>query len=98
VRHLPSKQIVSQQQRIIENHREISSQQLFLVEAFSFGGGNELATEASNDDIPFYAEVTAGGRVTIPEEIRKIFEIKDGDAVFCKLKIIPRKKNSATPK
>jgi len=57
-----------------------------------------LPTEPSNDDIPFYAEVTAGGRITIPEEIRKIFEIKDGDAVFCKLKIIPWKKNNVPPK
>ena len=57
-----------------------------------------MPTEATNDDIPFYAEVTAGGRITIPEEIRKIFEIKDGDAVFCKLQIIPRKKNSTQAK
>jgi len=60
--------------------------------------GEALATEGTNGDIPFYAEVTAGGRITIPEEIRKIFEIKDGDAVFCKLVIIPRKKNSIPPK
>ena len=57
-----------------------------------------MPTVVANDDIPFYAEVTAGGRITIPEEIRKIFEIKDGDAVFCKLKIIPKKKNNAAPK
>jgi len=43
--------------------------------------------------------VTAGGRITIPEEIRKIFEIKDGDAVFCKLKIMPNKrKNNSSVK
>jgi bifunctional DNA-binding transcriptional regulator/antitoxin component of YhaV-PrlF toxin-antitoxin module len=59
---------------------------------------SSLPTEASNGDIPFYAEVTAGGRITIPEEIRKIFEIKDGDAVFCKLQIIPKKKNSVPSK
>ena len=53
-----------------------------------------MPTEPTADeDIPFFAEVTAGGRITIPEEIRKIFEIKDGDAVFCKLKIM-KKKNS----
>jgi bifunctional DNA-binding transcriptional regulator/antitoxin component of YhaV-PrlF toxin-antitoxin module len=57
-----------------------------------------LPTEFVTEDIPFYAEVTAGGRITIPEEIRKIFEIKDGDAVFCKLKIIPKRKNNAAPK
>jgi len=41
-----------------------------------------MPTEVVDEDIPFFAEVTAGGRITIPEEIRKIFEIKDGDAVF----------------
>ena len=60
--------------------------------------GVSLPTEFNDEDIPFYAEVTAGGRITIPEEIRKIFEIKDGDAVFCHLKIIPRKKNNLLPK
>jgi len=45
------------------------------------------------EDIPFFAEVTAGGRITIPEEIRKIFDIKDGDADFCRLKIMTKKKN-----
>jgi len=49
--------------------------------------------EVGDDDIPFFAEVTAGGRITIPEEIRKIFEIKDGDAVFCRLKLMPKKRN-----
>jgi len=49
--------------------------------------------ETADEDIPFFAEVTAGGRITIPEEIRKIFEIKDGDAVFCRLKIMTKKKN-----
>ena len=48
----------------------------------------------ADDDIPFFAEVTAGGRITIPEEIRKIFQIKDGDAVFCRLKIMSKKKNN----
>ena len=58
-----------------------------------------LPTETSDGDIPFFAEVTAGGRITIPEEIRKIFEIKDGDAVFCRIKIMRKKDtNSAAPK
>jgi len=55
-----------------------------------------MPTEVVDEDIPFFAEVTAGGRITIPEEIRKIFEIKDGDAVFCRLKIMPKKKNEAS--
>jgi hypothetical protein len=54
-----------------------------------------LTNEVADENIPFFAEVTAGGRITIPEEIRKIFEIKDGDAVFCRLKIMPKKKNEA---
>ena len=58
-----------------------------------------VPTETSDGDIPFFAEVTAGGRITIPEEIRKIFEIKDGDAVFCRLKIMKKKEtNSGTAK
>jgi bifunctional DNA-binding transcriptional regulator/antitoxin component of YhaV-PrlF toxin-antitoxin module len=61
-------------------------------------GGLLLPAETAEEDIPFFAEVTAGGRITIPEEIRKIFEIKDGDAVFCRLKIIPKKRNSSAPK
>ena len=59
--------------------------------------GDSLPTEVVDEDIPFYAEVTAGGRITIPEEIRKIFEIKDGDAVFCRLKIIPSRKKNNLP-
>lgn len=43
------------------------------------------------EDIPFFAEVTAGGRITIPEEIRKIFEIKDGDYLLCRIKIVRRR-------
>ena len=58
-----------------------------------------MPTETSDDDIPLFAEVTAGGRITIPEEIRKIFEIKDGDAVFCRIKIMKKKEtNSGTAK
>ncbi|MDW8083647.1 MAG: hypothetical protein RMI49_00390 [Candidatus Caldarchaeum sp.] len=47
--------------------------------------------EISEEDIPFFAEVTAGGRITIPEEIRKIFEIKDGDSLLCKIRIVKRR-------
>jgi len=54
-----------------------------------------VPTEVADEDIPFFAEVTAGGRITIPEEIRKIFEIKDGDAVFCRLKIMLKKKSNS---
>jgi AbrB family looped-hinge helix DNA binding protein len=58
-----------------------------------------VPAETTDEDIPFFAEVTAGGRITIPEEIRKIFEIKDGDAVFCRIKIMKKKEgNSALVK
>jgi bifunctional DNA-binding transcriptional regulator/antitoxin component of YhaV-PrlF toxin-antitoxin module len=53
--------------------------------------GVMMPTEANDGEIPFFAEVTAGGRITIPEEIRKIFEIRDGDAVFCRIKIVKKK-------
>ncbi|MEM0083000.1 MAG: hypothetical protein QXI52_04990 [Nitrososphaerota archaeon] len=43
------------------------------------------------EDIPFFAEVTAGGRITIPEEIRKIFEIRDGDYLLCRIRIVKRR-------
>ncbi len=47
--------------------------------------------EISEEDIPFFAEVTAGGRITIPEEIRRIFEIRDGDALLCRVRLVKRK-------
>ncbi|MEM0384795.1 MAG: hypothetical protein QXJ73_01210 [Candidatus Caldarchaeum sp.] len=52
--------------------------------------------EISEEDIPFFAEVTAGGRITIPEEIRKIFEIKDGDSLLCKIRIVKKKTQHAS--
>lgn len=52
--------------------------------------------EISEEDIPFFAEVTAGGRITIPEEIRKIFEIKDGDSLLCRIRIVKKKTQHAT--
>ncbi len=56
-----------------------------------------MPTETTYDEIPFFAEVTACGRITIPEEIRKIFEIKDGDAVFCRIKIMRKKDANSVP-
>ncbi|MDT7879078.1 MAG: hypothetical protein RQ862_11075 [Candidatus Caldarchaeales archaeon] len=43
------------------------------------------------EEVPFFAEVTAGGRITIPEEIRKIFDIRDGDYLLCRIKIVKRR-------
>jgi len=53
-----------------------------------------MPIELNEDEIPFFAEVIAGGRITIPEEIRKIFEVRDGDHVFCRIKVV--RKQSAT--
>jgi hypothetical protein len=57
-----------------------------------------LQAGIADNEIPFFAEVTAGGRITIPEEIRKIFQIRDGDAVFCRLKIMSKRKNNSIAK
>ena len=56
-----------------------------------------MPMETTDEDIPFFAEVTAGGRITIPEEIRKIFAVKDGDAVFCRIKIMKKKETNSVP-
>jgi AbrB family looped-hinge helix DNA binding protein len=54
--------------------------------------------EISEEELPFIAEVTAGGRITIPEEIRRIFEIRDGDAVLCRVRLVKRKPPQQEPK
>jgi bifunctional DNA-binding transcriptional regulator/antitoxin component of YhaV-PrlF toxin-antitoxin module len=50
-----------------------------------------MPVELNEEDLPFFAEVTAGGRITIPEEIRKIFDVKDGDSVLCKIRLVKKK-------
>ncbi len=47
-----------------------------------------LPIQVDEEDIPFFAEVIAGGRITIPEEIRKIFGVKDGDHVMCRVRLV----------
>ena len=49
-----------------------------------------LPIQVEEEDIPFFAEVIAGGRITIPEEIRKIFGVKDGDHVMCRVRLVKR--------
>jgi bifunctional DNA-binding transcriptional regulator/antitoxin component of YhaV-PrlF toxin-antitoxin module len=44
------------------------------------------------DEMPFVAEVIKGGRITIPEEIRKLMRVNEGNYVLIKLKILSRKK------
>jgi hypothetical protein len=43
------------------------------------------------EEIPFIAEVIQGGRITIPDEVREIFDIKEGFFVLCKIKVISRR-------
>jgi hypothetical protein len=57
--------------------------------AFS-GATVALPIQVDEEDIPFFAEVIAGGRITIPEEIRKIFGVKDGDHVMCRVRLVKR--------
>ncbi|MDA4124721.1 MAG: hypothetical protein OK438_04625 [Thaumarchaeota archaeon] len=45
----------------------------------------------SIQEIPFIAEVIQGGRITIPDEVREIFGIKEGFFVLCNLKVISRR-------
>ncbi len=47
-----------------------------------------MPVQVNEEEIPFFAEVIAGGRITIPEEIRKIFQVSDGDHVFCRIRVV----------
>lgn len=55
-----------------------------------------MPVQVNEEEIPFFAEVIAGGRITIPDEIRKIFEIKDGDHVLCRIKLVKKKEVMGT--
>lgn len=57
-----------------------------------------MPVELSEEEIPFFAEVIAGGRITIPEEIRKIFEVRDGDHVFCRIRVVRKQVIAANSK
>jgi len=65
-----------------------------------------IESPALDEEMPFIAEVIKGGRLTIPEEIRKLMRINEGNYVLIKLKVVsrkrlgPRKKgaNNGTPK
>jgi bifunctional DNA-binding transcriptional regulator/antitoxin component of YhaV-PrlF toxin-antitoxin module len=47
---------------------------------------------ALDEEMPFIAEVIKGGRLTIPEEIRKLMRINEGNYVLIKLKVVSRKR------
>ena len=57
-----------------------------------------MPVEFHEEEIPFFAEVIAGGRITIPEEIRKIFEVRDGDHVFCRIKVVRKEGTTVNSK
>jgi bifunctional DNA-binding transcriptional regulator/antitoxin component of YhaV-PrlF toxin-antitoxin module len=50
------------------------------------------------EEIPFIAEVIKGGRLTIPEEIRKLMRIEEGNYVLIRLKVVSRKRLGKKPK
>jgi bifunctional DNA-binding transcriptional regulator/antitoxin component of YhaV-PrlF toxin-antitoxin module len=49
-------------------------------------------TAIQDEEIPFIAEVIKGGRLTIPEEIRKLMRIEEGHYVLIRLKVVSRKR------
>jgi len=50
-----------------------------------------VESPALDEEMPFIAEVIKGGRLTIPEEIRKLMRINEGNYVLIKLKVISEK-------
>ena len=46
----------------------------------------------SDEEMPFIAEVIKGGRLTIPEEKRKLLRIEEGNYVLIRLKVVSRKR------
>ncbi len=51
-----------------------------------------MESPSLDEEMPFIAEVIKGGRLTIPEEIRKLMRINEGNYVLIKLKVISRKR------
>jgi len=51
-----------------------------------------LTEVVPEEEIPFIAEVIKGGRLTIPEEIRKLMRIEEGNYVLIRLKVVSRKR------
>ena len=58
------------------------------------GVSSQLPTDelSPKEEIPFIAEVIKGGRLTIPEEIRKLMRVEEGNYVLIKLKVVSRKR------
>jgi bifunctional DNA-binding transcriptional regulator/antitoxin component of YhaV-PrlF toxin-antitoxin module len=53
---------------------------------------SSVESPALDEEMPFIAEVIKGGRLTIPEEIRKLMRIDEGNYVLIKLKVVSRKR------
>ena len=51
-----------------------------------------LSETMAEEEMPFIAEVIKGGRLTIPEEIRKLLRIEEGNYVLIRLKVVSRKR------
>jgi bifunctional DNA-binding transcriptional regulator/antitoxin component of YhaV-PrlF toxin-antitoxin module len=51
-----------------------------------------VESPALDEEMPFIAEVIKGGRLTIPEEIRKLMRINEGNYVLIKLRVVSRKR------
>jgi AbrB family looped-hinge helix DNA binding protein len=51
-----------------------------------------LTEAVGEEEMPFIAEVIKGGRLTIPEEIRKLLHIEEGNYVLIRLKVVSRKR------
>jgi bifunctional DNA-binding transcriptional regulator/antitoxin component of YhaV-PrlF toxin-antitoxin module len=51
-----------------------------------------LAETVAEEEMPFIAEVIKGGRLTIPEEVRKLLRIEEGNYVLIRLKVVSRKR------
>jgi len=51
-----------------------------------------LSEAVAEEEMPFIAEVIKGGRLTIPEEIRKLLRIEEGNYVLIRLKVVSRKR------
>lgn len=54
--------------------------------------GMSSEARVQDEEIPFIAEVIKGGRLTIPEEIRTLMRIEEGNYVLIRLKVVSRKR------
>jgi len=70
---------------------------VFILKRSLPSAGSALSSMSSgagiqDEEIPFIAEVIKGGRLTIPEEIRTLMRIEEGNYVLIRLKVVSRKR------